>query len=130
MIQTFPNDFVWDGSKTDTEQMIGNAVPVKLAEYVATALLTYINENSETANKATFYDWLIAEQHLSERSARDVISRCKRADGIVSSAGVPDAYYLFTLEQQPCFQQLSVNVKSQIKRAVRLKGTYLQHLYS
>ena len=35
LIQTFPRDFKWIGSKTDTEQMIGNAVPVKLAEYVA-----------------------------------------------------------------------------------------------
>lgn len=127
MIQTFPNDFVWDGSKTDTEQMIGNAVPVKLAEYVATALLTYITEHGKTTPKVSFLDWLIAEQHLSERSARDVISRCKRADGIIGSAGVPDAFYLFTLERQPCFQQLSVNVKSQIKRAIRLKEAYLQY---
>lgn len=35
LIQTFPADFKWYGSKTDMEQMIGNAVPVKLAEYVA-----------------------------------------------------------------------------------------------
>ena len=35
LIQTFPKDFVWEGSKTDVEQMIGNAVPVNLARYVA-----------------------------------------------------------------------------------------------
>ena len=35
LIQTFPNDFKWEGSKTDIEQMIGNAVPVKLAQFVA-----------------------------------------------------------------------------------------------
>ena len=35
LIQTFPASFEWIGSKTDVEQMIGNAVPVKLAEYVA-----------------------------------------------------------------------------------------------
>lgn len=35
LIQTFPKDYKWIGSKTDVEQMIGNAVPVKLAEYVA-----------------------------------------------------------------------------------------------
>ena len=34
-IQTFPNDFKWIGTKTDMEQMIGNAVPVNLASYVA-----------------------------------------------------------------------------------------------
>lgn len=35
MIQTFPENFVWCGSKTDQEQQIGNAVPVNLAYEVA-----------------------------------------------------------------------------------------------
>lgn len=34
-IQTFPTTFVWTGTKTALEQMIGNAVPVLLAEVVA-----------------------------------------------------------------------------------------------
>ncbi|MCF0235023.1 MAG: DNA cytosine methyltransferase [Thermoguttaceae bacterium] len=34
-IQTFPADFRWVGGKTEVEQMIGNAVPVALAKYVA-----------------------------------------------------------------------------------------------
>lgn len=41
-IQTFPKGFQWIGSKTDLEQLIGNAVPVKLAEFVASALMQYI----------------------------------------------------------------------------------------
>ena len=44
-IQTFPKDFVWQGSKTDVEQMIGNAVPVNLAAFVATCLLDVIKED-------------------------------------------------------------------------------------
>jgi DNA (cytosine-5)-methyltransferase 1 len=40
-IQTFPNDFMFEASKSDLNQMIGNAVPVKLAEYVARAILEY-----------------------------------------------------------------------------------------
>jgi DNA (cytosine-5)-methyltransferase 1 len=39
MVQTFPPSFVWTGSKTENEQMIGNAVPVKLAEHVARAVM-------------------------------------------------------------------------------------------
>ncbi len=35
LIQTFPKGFVWTGNKTENEQMIGNAVPVNLATYVA-----------------------------------------------------------------------------------------------
>lgn len=34
-IQTFPKDFVFIGTKSDVEQMIGNAVPVKMAEFIA-----------------------------------------------------------------------------------------------
>ena len=42
MIQTFPDNFVLNGIKTDNEQLIGNAVPVKLAEYVARRLIEYL----------------------------------------------------------------------------------------
>ena len=34
-LQTFPKDFVFEGSKSSVEQLIGNAVPVKMAEYIA-----------------------------------------------------------------------------------------------
>jgi DNA (cytosine-5)-methyltransferase 1 len=40
-IQTFPESFVFAGSKADQEQAIGNAVPVKLAEFVATQIMSY-----------------------------------------------------------------------------------------
>ncbi len=42
-IQTFPPEFVWHGRKTELEQIIGNAVPVQLAQSVAECLLNYIN---------------------------------------------------------------------------------------
>ncbi|NES72456.1 MAG: DNA cytosine methyltransferase, partial [Okeania sp. SIO2D1] len=41
-LQTFPEDFIWEGCKTNLEKMIGNAVPVKLAEYVANGILEYL----------------------------------------------------------------------------------------
>ena len=40
-IQTFPKSFIFEGKKTDVEQAIGNAVPVKLAEYVAKCIVDY-----------------------------------------------------------------------------------------
>ncbi|MEI6865813.1 DNA cytosine methyltransferase [Flavicella sp.] len=43
-LQTFPESFEFIGAKTNVEQMIGNAVPVKLAEYLATNLKGYINK--------------------------------------------------------------------------------------
>ncbi|WP_323374528.1 DNA cytosine methyltransferase [Nostoc commune] len=44
-LQTFPETFIFEGTKTDLEQMIGNAVPVKLAEYVAQSILEYIKDS-------------------------------------------------------------------------------------
>lgn len=41
-IQTFPEDFIFVGAKTDVEQAIGNAVPVKMAEYIGKAILNYM----------------------------------------------------------------------------------------
>lgn len=50
-VQTFPQNFLWTGSKTDVEQMIGNAVPVNLAMFVATAINDYIAENTRSNEK-------------------------------------------------------------------------------
>lgn len=46
MIQTFPADFIFSGSKTDQEQMIGNAVPVNLGKFIGNAILKNIGESS------------------------------------------------------------------------------------
>jgi DNA (cytosine-5)-methyltransferase 1 len=44
-LQTFPKKFNWlNLSKSDLEQVIGNAVPVKLAEYVADCIKEYTND--------------------------------------------------------------------------------------
>ena len=48
-LQTFPKTFKWSASKTDVEQMIGNAVPVKLAEYIAAAIYRYIGSRQSKA---------------------------------------------------------------------------------
>lgn len=40
-VQTFPKGFKWLGTKTAQEQMIGNAVPVALGEFVGRALTEY-----------------------------------------------------------------------------------------
>lgn len=45
-MQTFPEGFVFEENKTNTNQMIGNAVPVKLAEYVARCILEYKKETN------------------------------------------------------------------------------------
>lgn len=41
IIQTFPPNYILEGTKTNLEQMIGNAVPVNLATFVGNAILEY-----------------------------------------------------------------------------------------
>lgn len=43
-IQTFPEEFRFVGTKTNIEQMIGNAVPVNLARFVGCAINNYVGE--------------------------------------------------------------------------------------
>ncbi len=50
-LQTFPKNFKWVGTKTDMEQIIGNAVPVKLAEFVASALKDYFLQKEAAIKK-------------------------------------------------------------------------------
>lgn len=45
LIQTFPKEYHFEGSKTDIEQMIGNAVPVNLAKYVASTIAAYLSRH-------------------------------------------------------------------------------------
>ncbi|MCC8112437.1 MAG: DNA cytosine methyltransferase [Bacteroidales bacterium] len=46
-IQTFPADFKFLGNKTDTEQMIGNAVPVNLGRFVGQCISDYLTDHPE-----------------------------------------------------------------------------------
>lgn len=46
LIQTFPSNFIFEGSKTTLNQLIGNAVPVKLAEYISARLMKYIKHEA------------------------------------------------------------------------------------
>lgn len=51
LVQTFPENFIFEGSKTDIEQMVGNAVPVNLAKFVAHAISEHISNPQEFNQK-------------------------------------------------------------------------------
>lgn len=46
-IQTFPEWFQLEGTKTSVELAIGNAVPVQLAQFVANCILEYVERNKK-----------------------------------------------------------------------------------
>jgi len=54
-VQTFPKSFKFVGTKTNLEQIIGNAVPVKMAEFVAGSINKYIaNRDNDVPEDGLF----------------------------------------------------------------------------
>ena len=112
LIQTFPANFVFCGTKTDKEQMIGNAVPVKLAEFVATALATF-DKNLMKESRDNFSDWLKKRHKFTDRSISDIRSRLNR----LHKENITTETELINHEK---FSATSKSVKSQMKRALHL----------
>jgi DNA (cytosine-5)-methyltransferase 1 len=54
-IQTFPLHFQFSGTKSDMEQMIGNAVPVRLAEFVAHTLRMHVSNAPLRAHQTELF---------------------------------------------------------------------------
>ena len=131
LIQTFPVTYKWCGNKTDMEQMIGNAVPVKLAEYVADSLKDFIDSDISIYNNCElFVDWLVAYHNLTHRSASDTLSRVRRANRFYPINSVPDGLYFLSLSETYDFSQLSSSVKSQIKRSLMLYREFINQTSS
>lgn len=55
-IQTFPKTFKLKGTKTNLEQMIGNAVPVNLAKFIALGIAQYANSEAGIIHQHTLFD--------------------------------------------------------------------------
>jgi len=54
-LQTFPDDFVFIGSKTEVARQIGNAVPPKMAAAVAKALIAHIVDPTDLQDRGQHY---------------------------------------------------------------------------
>lgn len=73
----------------------------------------------------SFVSWLIEKKGLRKKSARDVISRIKRVKKFVNLIKKSTAEKIINdLNSDKRFCRLSVAVKSQMRRAVRLYFTY------
>ncbi|MDD4019714.1 MAG: DNA cytosine methyltransferase [Kiritimatiellae bacterium] len=51
LIQTFPECWDISGKKTEVEQIIGNAVPVKLGEFIGNCLINYIEQQEKMPSR-------------------------------------------------------------------------------
>lgn len=126
LIQTFPPNFIWDDSSASTEQMIGNAVPVKLAHYVATCLMRFISGDTDLHN-LRFIDWLKKEKNLSSEVAGDTLSRIGRARRLLNFEDDDCETYLKKLNEENLFKGIVPSVRAQIRRAVRLYFEYVSN---
>ena len=72
---------------------------------------------------SNFRLWLTDTKAYSDRTISNTVSRLKRADGFLPWFN--DPVYQFRLEQLEEYQALTTNVKSQIKKAVKLYFEYV-----
>ena len=72
-----------------------------------------------------FKSWLDANSEYTKETKSNIVSRLRRADKLLPVTENP--VYLFNLSQCSEFTALSVNVKSQIRRAVRIYHHFLEN---
>lgn len=70
-----------------------------------------------------FLDWLLAEKRMTQRAAKDVISRCKRICKMCNVASL-ESVSIAALESSSDFSEKSMFIKSQLKRALTLYSEY------
>lgn len=75
-------------------------------------------------NKQSFREWLENNTDYSKRVINDQISRMSRADAIYEWS--EQETYLFYLEKEPAFVELSVSVKSQLRKSAKLYMKYAE----
>ena len=128
MIQTFPPEFVFAGSKTTVEQMLGNAVPVKLAEAIAGTIFAYETMAATSKNRGrkaahnsignaprdVFMRWAMVARCMTDKAAKDAWSWLSQADEHIR---LDD----FAEEDELLFQ---------FGRRVRGKGATVSHMKS
>jgi len=66
-----------------------------------------------------FYDWLVNEKSMSTRSAKDVLSRCRRICKYIDSNDI-DSKTIDLLNSNAAFNNQTMFIKSQLRRAVVL----------
>ncbi|MFT8705376.1 DNA cytosine methyltransferase [Bifidobacterium aquikefiricola] len=125
LLQTFPKNFKWNShSKTDIEQMIGNAVPMEMARRIGKALKLILS--GESQEYQSFGEWLRTNQADTDASARDVVSRLRRAATLTSKvdqAELDEEEIMCAAEKE----QMKPAVLSQVLRALKLWQEYIDN---
>lgn len=73
-----------------------------------------------------FKDWLRKNTSYTDKVVSNIASRAKRADEILPYEDTET--YLYYIEKQDAFKSLSVSVRSQLRKAVKLYTQYRNHV--
>lgn len=126
-LQTFPRGSKFCGCNSDRDLMVANAVPVLLARHLGKVTLRHEEEVRMMGIPEDFEEWLSDRHQLTPRSAGNVASRLRRVQrmlgGPIETADHRDVVHELT--KRPEFQELTVSVRSQLKRAVQLHAEFL-----
>jgi len=125
-IQTFPEDFLWLESSSVNDELIGNAVPIKLAEHVANCISIY-SENPSQEVEIGFKEWLQKEKNYKPRAAGNVLSRIRRMKRQIiqkHDVKVNETDLVSNFKELGYFDVLTLSVRSQLKRAQTLYSEY------
>ena len=74
-----------------------------------------------------FLDWLIRNKKMSQRSAKDVLSRCKRVCRIINEESITKSS-IEKLASSKEFNAKSTFIKSQLRRSIILFCEYEESL--
>jgi len=128
-VQTFPKRIKFRCSMTMADEMVGNAVPVKLAEHVGRAIMAHEKIRGSEPSLESFRYWLSDCRGFNERSAGSVLSRLKRSKKFLRGQRFTDhrdaAHALSKVSE---FAALPSSVRSQIRRALELYAEFNGHL--
>jgi DNA (cytosine-5)-methyltransferase 1 len=120
-VQTFPKSIKFHCSNTAADEMIGNAVPVSLAANVGRAIKEFEKMRGNEPGLDHFREWLSAQHQFNDRSAGNVLSRLKRTRKLLGGRRFEDYRdAAHELRKHKEYAELSVSVRSQLKRALEL----------
>lgn len=126
-VQTFPPGSVFHGSNSAKDLMVANAVPTLLARHIGRVILRHEEEARMSDVPQGFERWLSDQRQLNSRSAGNVTSRIRRVQRMlgrsIDTADHRDIVH--ELSKRPEFQELTVSVRSQLRRAVHLHSEFL-----
>ena len=126
-IQMFPQNYLWSESPSANNQMIGNAVPIGLAKYVADALMYYIDNKPKLHIPLTFMEWLQQNKHLRFPASRDMLSRYRRARKIIGRLYKSDSQMGDQLQTLGLLDKIPKTVQGQLLHACQLHAEYLKN---